>query len=88
MSEVRRQQKRIEHMTVTVGKPPSVLDVEPANWDALITELKSDNRFRGCIKHNFPMWKPDIAPGPIDDDETAEPKIVELFGVRFCKGRV
>jgi hypothetical protein len=86
MSEIAKQQKRINHMVMTIGKSPTVLDIEPASWDAIITELRADRRFRGCIKPPIPAWKPDCELSLVDEEQDV--KVIELFGVRFCKGRV
>lgn len=83
MSEVDRQRKRIDNIVVTTGRAPNILDVEPAAWSALINEIRGDVRFRGCYI---------AGPSPWNISETSkEPedaKHIELFGVRFCKGRV
>jgi hypothetical protein len=83
MSEISKQQKRIENIVVKTGKAPTVLDIEPSLWDAVISEIRSDNRYRGCIMPSNSGWESqsEIPENPEDV------KVIQLFGVRFCKGR-
>ncbi len=75
MSLVAAFRKRMDHIIVTTGKVPTVLDIPANDWRPLLVELKASANYRNPIA--------DLLPGGSDDWKQAE-----LFGVRIVPGRV
>lgn len=70
------QRRRIDHIVVRTGKAPTVLDVPPELWEPLLEQVEHIPRYMNPP----PSWQ-------VNSFEKTPVTQIELFGVRFCKGR-